>query len=221
MLTPVLYLFWRFIMYRKSVPILAALIISGGMQQLHAADQPDEFQQAAAESLVLFNQQAAQELQDELDAQIAVERYEQIQQDEVFAHIVSEQQVQEQPQQHDAGPHEEQPAQEEEHNAELVEAIQFSHILNDEFLARELFSQFNGEDPQIAPEQPQVQAQDQTCAICLGEEFAGNARTLPCSHVFHEGCINQWFNKQQQPGGLFQDAGSFPKTCPLCNAPVN
>ncbi len=43
-------------MYRKSVPILAALIISGGIQQLHAADLPAHHQQAEL-SCVICGQQ--------------------------------------------------------------------------------------------------------------------------------------------------------------------
>ncbi|XP_004510739.1 probable E3 ubiquitin-protein ligase RHY1A [Cicer arietinum] len=45
------------------------------------------------------------------------------------------------------------------------------------------------------------------CCICLGDLSNGSKMTQPCSHVFHQHCINKWFN--------------ISKTCPLCRRAIN
>jgi len=41
------------------------------------------------------------------------------------------------------------------------------------------------------------------CSICLAEILAGSQATLlPCSHLYHEGCIMKWLGRSN--------------TCPLC-----
>mmetsp|Transcript_43337 Transcript_43337/g.137023 ORF Transcript_43337/g.137023 Transcript_43337/m.137023 type:complete len:280 (+) Transcript_43337:214-1053(+) len=46
-----------------------------------------------------------------------------------------------------------------------------------------------------------------TCSICLGNFFTGeDCRMLPCLHVFHKNCIDQWLSMSQE--------------CPLCKRSV-
>ncbi|KAL3641926.1 hypothetical protein CASFOL_012741 [Castilleja foliolosa] len=40
------------------------------------------------------------------------------------------------------------------------------------------------------------------CSICLDEILIGAAEGLPCSHVFHQDCINKWLNTSH--------------SCPVC-----
>jgi CxxC motif-containing protein (DUF1111 family) len=45
------------------------------------------------------------------------------------------------------------------------------------------------------------------CAICLQDLLVGaEAARLPCSHVYHCGCIVKWFDRSNQ--------------CPLCHSQV-
>jgi hypothetical protein len=43
------------------------------------------------------------------------------------------------------------------------------------------------------------------CAICLEEVIRGQAVYLPCTHQFHNDCINRWLRRQ--------------RTCPVCRGP--
>ena len=52
---------------------------------------------------------------------------------------------------------------------------------------------------------PEVEAPEEPCAICW--ENLHRARSLPCSHMFHDGCLRSW---------LEQDA-----TCPTCRVGIN
>ena len=45
------------------------------------------------------------------------------------------------------------------------------------------------------------------CTICLSNFVDGDkVRTLPCFHVFHKECIDEWLQRNQ--------------TCPICKAPI-
>jgi hypothetical protein len=49
--------------------------------------------------------------------------------------------------------------------------------------------------------------EEEECSICLSElEGAERCRLLPCSHIFHAGCIDRWFERST--------------LCPCCKAPV-
>jgi len=45
------------------------------------------------------------------------------------------------------------------------------------------------------------------CSVCLERTSRGPVRTLMCGHVFHEGCIAPWFEKDHR--------------CPYCRACVH
>lgn len=52
-----------------------------------------------------------------------------------------------------------------------------------------------------------------TCAVCLESLLAGQAcRTLRCTHVFHAGCIMEWWTHQAREGVPLGEACC----CPLC-----
>lgn len=51
-----------------------------------------------------------------------------------------------------------------------------------------------------------VPRRHEECCICLGEMTTATVLTLPCSHVFHEGCIESWLERQT--------------SCPYCCADV-
>lgn len=40
------------------------------------------------------------------------------------------------------------------------------------------------------------------CPICLDKISDGDKKIIKCSHIFHEECINKWFERSHQ--------------CPLC-----
>ena len=63
-----------------------------------------------------------------------------------------------------------------------------------------------------AAQQEQPAQEEQICPICQ-DELGDNPQMLSCFHGFHEGCINQWFNTQDQ--GAFPH-GPSPRTCPVC-----
>lgn len=53
------------------------------------------------------------------------------------------------------------------------------------------------------PHTPPTKYADDCCAICLHEWTDGHElKTLPCSHTFHNSCINRWLLEK--------------KTCPIC-----
>mmetsp|Transcript_62106 Transcript_62106/g.202697 ORF Transcript_62106/g.202697 Transcript_62106/m.202697 type:complete len:108 (-) Transcript_62106:289-612(-) len=67
----------------------------------------------------------------------------------------------------------------------------------------------------------------ESCSICQ-EKFVPDAprhepgqhvRRLPCSHMFHEECINGWLTSR---GGRHEDQAdsTFQPVCPLCNTEV-
>lgn len=51
----------------------------------------------------------------------------------------------------------------------------------------------------------QAEAQTQNCSICL-DGITEQSQTLPCSHSFHQNCINEWLNRHN--------------SCPLCRRAV-
>ena len=59
------------------------------------------------------------------------------------------------------------------------------------------------------------------CAVCLDGFSPGNvARTLPCSHFFHQGCIDRWLkvDESEPPQQPFDRQPGKLRTCPLCKA---
>ncbi|PRQ37246.1 putative transcription factor C2H2 family [Rosa chinensis] len=50
-----------------------------------------------------------------------------------------------------------------------------------------------------------LEEETRTCVICL-EEVAGKATRLPCLHLFHEACIEEWLKIKHM--------------CPLCRYPI-
>lgn len=59
------------------------------------------------------------------------------------------------------------------------------------------------------------------CSICLGE-FEGNdfVRRLPCSHLFHQDCVDQWLVPRKTDWNQFSPNFPSPKKCPLCREDV-
>ena len=50
-----------------------------------------------------------------------------------------------------------------------------------------------------------IQFEQAACTICLDEfSTTDEVRVLPCHHVYHRCCIDEWLSKRQ--------------TCPLCQA---
>ncbi len=44
------------------------------------------------------------------------------------------------------------------------------------------------------------------CSVCAETDTKGVAKVLPCTHVFHKQCIDQWL--------------AIHGTCPICRAPL-
>jgi hypothetical protein len=58
-----------------------------------------------------------------------------------------------------------------------------------------------------ALKQVKIEEANSECAICLQDLLVGaEAARLPCSHVYHCGCIVKWFDRSNQ--------------CPLCRSQV-
>ena len=53
----------------------------------------------------------------------------------------------------------------------------------------------------LPPTNPPIPQSPPTCSICL-DSIRENSKRLPCSHIFHESCINRWFQNSN--------------LCPLC-----
>jgi len=48
----------------------------------------------------------------------------------------------------------------------------------------------------------------ESCSVCLGEYTEGElGRRLPCSHRFHQACIDRWLEQSKQ--------------CPLCMVAID
>ena len=55
---------------------------------------------------------------------------------------------------------------------------------------------------------------DTDCVICLDGFLDGQAlRVLPCRHIFHTSCADQWLQKQGSPG-------DHDRKCPMCKSVV-
>lgn len=56
---------------------------------------------------------------------------------------------------------------------------------------------------------------NQVCAICFSDYESGDVqRKLPCGHLFHIECVDQWILKQANTDH------SKPPACPMCARPV-
>ena len=56
---------------------------------------------------------------------------------------------------------------------------------------------------------------NQVCAICYSDYESGDVqRRLPCGHLFHIECVDQWILKQANTDH------SKPPACPMCARPV-
>ncbi len=49
---------------------------------------------------------------------------------------------------------------------------------------------------------------NETCTVCLSNEYNNNKTILECGHMFHEQCVISWFNYRLIEHGY--------KNCPLC-----
>ncbi|KAK0653916.1 E3 ubiquitin-protein ligase RHA2A [Lasiodiplodia hormozganensis] len=57
-------------------------------------------------------------------------------------------------------------------------------------------------------EHPEYKSEHPVCVICLEEiEDKAHVRGLGCHHVFHQGCLDDWFDR-------------FNEFCPLCHRPI-
>ncbi|KKY24745.1 putative ring finger domain [Diplodia seriata] len=57
-------------------------------------------------------------------------------------------------------------------------------------------------------EHPEYKSEHPVCVICLEEiEDKAHIRGLGCLHVFHQGCLDDWFDR-------------FNEYCPLCHRPI-
>ena len=62
----------------------------------------------------------------------------------------------------------------------------------------------------------QISKQQKKCVICLEEFQDGDRlRVLPCSHLFHMGCIDKWLS------GSFSHKDCFTYGCPTCKKTAN
>lgn len=73
------------------------------------------------------------------------------------------------------------------------------------------------------PTDDSIEEQQDMCVICLTNFEPGDSiRKLPCSHVYHRGCIDDYFNRQvrvaynSQQGGIDEEGGVLPPRHPLC-----
>ena len=55
---------------------------------------------------------------------------------------------------------------------------------------------------------PQLRKSAQVCSVCLQEfDFNSLIRSTHCDHIFHEGCIDEWCNKNLN--------------CPMCRSDLS
>lgn len=80
----------------------------------------------------------------------------------------------------------------------------FKKALNDVFMSRRAINYLNNLYPN-ATEQELAQT-DNVCIICREEMRSGQAKKLPCNHIFHASCLRSWFQRQQ--------------TCPTCRLDI-
>lgn len=72
-------------------------------------------------------------------------------------------------------------------------------------LSRLVINQMNTQFPNATAEE--LLSGDNVCIICREEmQPNGNAKRLPCNHIFHVACLRSWFQRQQ--------------TCPTCRRNV-
>lgn len=100
------------------------------------------------------------------------------------------------------------------HSYRLVQVMCWSSTRRDnaltDALAAILGSKEEGPDADEAGESDSdAEGGEEDCVICQRSlERHGERRTLPCHHVFHKHCLNQWFMWSRKCWGM--------ETCPLC-----
>ncbi|GBN61593.1 hypothetical protein AVEN_128952-1 [Araneus ventricosus] len=67
------------------------------------------------------------------------------------------------------------------------------------------------QEPRASPEDQPASVNtptEFTCPICLGTVLRlGQTKSLPCSHEFHQSCVDRWLNNK--------------RSCPMCRAPCH
>ncbi|XP_046849240.1 E3 ubiquitin-protein ligase synoviolin B-like isoform X2 [Xenia sp. Carnegie-2017] len=79
----------------------------------------------------------------------------------------------------------------------------FKKSVSDVIMSRRAILNMNTLYPDATPEE--LANGDNVCIICR-EEMTGQAKKLPCNHIFHVSCLRSWFQRQQ--------------TCPTCRMDV-
>lgn len=83
-------------------------------------------------------------------------------------------------------------------NINIIEGSIRSHVLQTTILA---FQQHRLQEPPRLPPRQHLST-GKECSICYDDIYEDDMTTLPCAHMFHNSCIQQWLN--QNP------------TCPVC-----
>jgi hypothetical protein len=90
--------------------------------------------------------------------------------------------------------------------------IEFLYLMQQQHYANVEANANNGVVQDVLQSLPLYDHDDQvngpgTCTICITDFVQGDKiRSLPCSHRFHQGCVDTWLSKN--------------KTCPNCNGQV-
>uniref|UniRef100_A0A7S3CZ90 RING-type domain-containing protein n=1 Tax=Palpitomonas bilix TaxID=652834 RepID=A0A7S3CZ90_9EUKA len=85
----------------------------------------------------------------------------------------------------------------------ILQAIQRGRVVNDEERRREERRRNFSSFPTHAYVEGSLPEEKRSCAICMEDYKDGEMlRTLPCFHVFHQACIDEWANREP--------------SCPIC-----